>query len=289
MLDRTVYLPYGAVEAEPSLPFTNVDPEAIDGALGGAAGYEGLAGLMGNVQCPLLQLPQVHCLMEGLWEDVVAPGTGLITTPREVAGGLPGLARLLHPGLEEAIAAAFEALNATGVAEIDQALDGMRTGIGRGPAPGLLGRLLFPSSRQVIEDLAHQLEVRRAEAAFASAVEAGASSAELRPLVTEYFRQCLRWEERHGYFGVMKVGRLESLFPRPPIPRDTIRTWPPFLPYALGLRSALERAGDPDGTRFFEPIARELHAEFGPEKVDRGCIEAMRRMMARPEAKPAYR
>jgi hypothetical protein len=154
---------------------------------------------------------------------------------------------------------------------------------------GILGRLLFPSSRQVIEDLARQLEVRRAEAAFASAVEAGADAVELRPLVTGYFRQCLRWEERHGYFGVMKVGRLESLFPRPPIPRDTIRTWPPFVPYALGLRAALERAGDPDGRRFFEPIARELGAEFELEKVDRGCIEAMRRMMARDAAPPRRR
>jgi hypothetical protein len=100
-------------------------------------------------------------------------------------------------------------------------------------------------------------------------------------LVSAYFRQCLRWEEKHGYFGVLRVGRLNSLFPRPPIPRDTMRTWPPFVPYALGLRRALLHDSDPRGERFFEPLQRELEREFEPQKVRRGCIEAMQVMMER--------
>lgn len=273
-LDRTVYLPYGVIEAEPSLPFTNVDPDAVRGALAGAAGFPGLAGLMGNVQCPLLQLPQVHGLMEGLWASApISSGA---------CDGLRALARLLHPRDEGAIVAAFEALNATDPSRIGGVLARLqRLAAADAVTAGAVGRLLFPSSRQAIGDLADQLEVRLAEAAFASAVESGSGAASLQPLVAAYFRQCLRWEERHGYFGVVRAGRLESLFPRPPIPRDTIRTWPPFLPYARGLRAALERAGDPEGERFFAPIARELAAEFAQENVDRGCIEAMRRMMAR--------
>ena len=276
VLDRTVYLPYGAIEAEPSLPFTNVEPEAIRGAIEGAARFPGLAGFMGNVQCPLLQLPHGHFMMEGLWGQ--AP-------PRdESSGGLHDLARLLHPGehAAPAVAAAMAALNATEPAPIDAAIASLRDPAAMSAGrPGVLGRLLFPSSSQVVDDLVHQLELRRAEAAFATAVESGADAAVLQPLVAGYFRQCLRWEGHHGYFAVMKVGRLESLFPRPPIPRDTIRTWPPFVPYAIGLREALERAGDPGGARFFEPIARELRAGFAAEKVERGCVEAMRAMMAR--------
>ncbi len=275
VLDRTVYLPYGAIEAEPSLPFTNVEPEAIRGAIEGAARFPGLAGFMGNVQCPLLQLPQAYAMMEGLWGG----------TPASIgSGGLRDLARLLQPDVDfgPAVATAMATLNATDPAPIDTAIASLRgAAAGSGGRPGLLGRLLFPSSTQVVDDLVHQLELRRAEAAFASAVEAGVEAADLAPLVAGYFRQCLRWEERHGYFAVMNVGRLESLFPRPPIPRDTIRTWPPFVPYAVGLRDALERAGDPGGTRFFEPIARELRAEFPAEKVERGCVGAMRAMMAR--------
>jgi hypothetical protein len=276
VLDRTVYLPYGAIEAEPSLPFTNVEPEAIRGAIEGAARFPGLAGFMGNVQCPLLQLPQGHRMMEGLWEEVPRAGGG--------SGGMGDLARLLHPDAESgpALTAAIAALNATDPAPIAAAIGSLRGTAARNAVrPGLLGRLLFPSSTQVVDDLVRQLEVRKAEAAFATAVESGAEAADLAPLVTGYFRQCLRWEERHGYFAVMKVGRLESLFPRPPIPRDTIRTWPPFVPYAIGLREALERADDPGGGRFFEPISRELRAEFAAEKVERGCVVAMRAMMAR--------
>jgi hypothetical protein len=271
VLDRTVYLPYGAIEAEPSLPFTNVEPEAVRGAIEGAAAFRGLAGFMGNVQCPLLQLPQGHCMMEGLWEG-------------NAGGDLIDLARLLHPAEDamSGVAAAFAALNATDPAGVDGAIAVLSHLAGSGSLrPGVLGRLLFPASSQVVDDLVRQLDLRRAEAAFASAVEAGTGAPALAPLVADYFRQCLRWEERHGYFAVMRVGRLGSLFPRPPIPRDTIRTWPPFVPCAIGLREALERAGDPAGARFFEPIARELHAMFAAEKVDRGCVEAMRAMMAR--------
>lgn len=279
VLDRTVYLPYGVVEAEPSLPFTNVDPEAVRGALDGADRFPGLAGLMGNVQCPLLQLPQVHDLMEGLWEQEPA-------SPGE-ADRSRGLARLLHPREDAEIAAAFAALNATDPSSIGDALGRVRRlAAARAVTTGPVGRLLFPSSRQVVRDLAGQLEVRLAEAAFASAVESGADAAELHPLAADYFRQCLRWEERHGYFGVVRAGRLESLFPRPPVPRDTVRTWPPFVPYARGLRAALERSGDAGGERFFETIARELAGEFPDDKVDRGCVGAMRRMMARREAEP---
>jgi hypothetical protein len=230
---------------------------------------------MGNVQCPLLQLPQCHCMMEGLWEEAPRAGGG---------GSLSDLARLLHPAEDatSGVAAAFAALNATDPARVDGAIAVLSDLAGSGSLrPGVLGRLLFPASSQAVDDLVRQLELRRAEAAIASAVEAGAEAKALAPFVADYFRQCLRWEEHHGYFAVMRVGRLESLFPRPPIPRDTIRTWPPFVPYAIGLREALERAGDPEGARFFEPIALELRAGFAAEKVDRGCVEAMRAMMAR--------
>lgn len=139
VLDRTVYLPYGAIEAEPSLPFTNVEPEAVRGAIDGASAYPGLADL----------------------------------------------ARLLHPqpGAAEAMAAAFDALNATRPPAIDAAAATLRRRT-LAARPGLLGRLLFPSSRQVVDDLLCQLELRRAEAAFASAAETGADAAALAPLVT---------------------------------------------------------------------------------------------------------
>jgi hypothetical protein len=277
VLDRTVYLPYGAIEAEPSLPFTNVDPGAIRGALDGLTAYPGIAGVMGNVQCPVLQMPQVHHLMAGAWD--------FDGRARPDADGLSDLARLLHPAQARPVAEAFAALNATTPEEIDGALSQVRRiSESADTLPGLLGRLLFPTPRQALSDLASQLRVRRAEAAFACALEASAGAAALAPLLTDYFRECLGWESRHGFFAVMRVGRLNSLFPRPPIPRDTVRTWPPLLPYAARLGKTLEDAGDPGGKRFFAPVLRRLADEFDEEKVTAGCIEAMRIMMERHTA-----
>jgi hypothetical protein len=275
VIDRTIALPYGVTEAEPSVPFTNVDPASIDGALDGIAAYPGLAGAMGNLQCPVLQLPQVHHLMQGLWEGA-----------RTARGGdLPGLARLLHPGAAQDVADALAALNALDPVHAARAHDAVQRLLQpEPPTAGLIGRLLFPSRAQALQDIGSQLAVRESEAALASALEEGRDIEALRPLVAEWFRRCLAWERRHGYFGVLRLGRLNNLFPRPPVPRDTVRTWPPFVPYAVGLRRVLAAAGDSRGEVFFAGMRAGLEAEFEPEKVRRGCLEAMQVMMARPEA-----
>jgi hypothetical protein len=283
VLGRTVFMPYGAIEAEPSLPFTNIDPASIDGAADGAAAWPGLAGVMGNVQCPVLQLPAVHHFMQRLARDRVAAAEAGGPAAGDRAD-LRGLGRLLFPAHGDELSRIFAALNATTVDEVDAAARLLDTVRGAAPLPGLIGRLLFPRPAQVLDDLADQLAVRRSEAALGAALDAGAAIPELSPLVSRYFRACLAWEEKHGYFGVMKIGRLASLFPRPPIPRESIRTWPPFVPWATGLRRALTAAGDADGERFFAPLIAELGREFDPAKARQGCGEAMQVMMRRPEA-----
>jgi hypothetical protein len=273
-LDRTVYLPYGAIEAEPSLPFTNVDPDSIEAAVAGVSGYPGVVGFMGNVQCPVLQFPQTHDLLRRLWDIRGGDDAGDPSLRR--------LARLLHPRLAEELARTLAALNAPDPAEIDAAIVRARSLAGSNRTHGgLLGHLLFPVREQILRDLVSQLEVRRAEAALAVALEAGVGAAEAAPLVAGWFRECLAWEAKHGYFGVLEVGRLASLFPRPPIPRDTVRTWPPYVRYAADLRRLLQEAGDPGGARFFEGIGRALSREFREDKVMRGCVEAMKIMMER--------
>jgi hypothetical protein len=65
---KTVFLPYGVIEGEPSYPATNV---AIDGVRRGLEAAvplsRELAGVMGNVQTPLLQFPHVHAYLATLW------------------------------------------------------------------------------------------------------------------------------------------------------------------------------------------------------------------------------
>ncbi len=120
---------------------------------------------------------------------------------------------------------------------------------------------------------------------MALALEQGADIEALRPVVAAWFRQCLLWERKHGYAGVLRRGRLNSLFPRPPAARDTIRTWPPLVPYAASLRRALAAAGDPRGVAFFPSLLSRGLEEFEPDSVRLGCTEAMQVMMARPDAR----
>ena len=59
MLGKTVLLPYGAIEDEPSYPATNLQIDAHSQAVRRALPprIPSLAGVMGNVQTPLLQFP----------------------------------------------------------------------------------------------------------------------------------------------------------------------------------------------------------------------------------------
>jgi hypothetical protein len=135
VLDRTVALPYGAIEAEPSLPFTNVDPLSIDGALDGLREYPELAGVMGNVQCPLLQLPQCHHFLGGLWnarQDLPL-----------ARADLEGLARLLAPGASAALASSLAGLNAAAPSDVAGQLEAVRALALSPPKAGIVGRLLF--------------------------------------------------------------------------------------------------------------------------------------------------
>ena len=56
-----MYLPYGVIECEPAYPRTKVQIDAIRGMFDGQDGQSpDLAGIMGNVQTPLLQFPNFY-------------------------------------------------------------------------------------------------------------------------------------------------------------------------------------------------------------------------------------
>ena len=60
LISKTVYLPYGAIECEPAYPQTTVQVDVIRGMFNGTdAKSPDIAGIMGNVQTPLLQFPNL--------------------------------------------------------------------------------------------------------------------------------------------------------------------------------------------------------------------------------------
>ena len=69
MLEKTVLLPYGVIEGEPSYPATNVQIDAVRTAFDEhIVKYPELAGVMGNVQTPLLQFPHVYFYTSCIWD-----------------------------------------------------------------------------------------------------------------------------------------------------------------------------------------------------------------------------
>jgi hypothetical protein len=69
VLPKTVLLPYGVIEAEPSYPATNVAVDTLRAAFDThVAACPELAGVMGNVQTPLLQFPHVYFFTSAIWD-----------------------------------------------------------------------------------------------------------------------------------------------------------------------------------------------------------------------------
>jgi len=111
VLGKTVLLPYGAIEDEPSYPTTNVNIDAVHGAIERMVPYASeLAGVMGNVQTPLLQFPHVYGYLNALW-DLEARHT----PQRDV---LLQVAALLYPERKEIVADAWLALTEKDVTKL---------------------------------------------------------------------------------------------------------------------------------------------------------------------------
>ena len=69
VLERTVLLPYGVIEGEPSYPATNLNLDNIRPQFREfAAKYPTMAGMMGNVQTPLLQFPHVYYFTSAMFD-----------------------------------------------------------------------------------------------------------------------------------------------------------------------------------------------------------------------------
>ena len=66
--DRIIYYPYGAIEPEPSLPFTTVVPEVIPQVLDIPERIGQIQGVMGNAQTPVCQLPNMYYFTRAAWD-----------------------------------------------------------------------------------------------------------------------------------------------------------------------------------------------------------------------------
>lgn len=253
LISRTVYLPYGIIEREPGYPVTNVEIDAVRGMFNGPdAKFPGLAGIMGNVQTPLLQFPNLFYFTSSMCDSNYA-NVSEKDVLLEVSGYLfPDHRQLLancYLALKEDDPARIEAL----VAQLDKIV--RNDTLGR---PGVFGRKLFPDHRIVTKSLLLQLRMRAAYRRLLAGVTPATPKAECEKLLCDYLEAYLAWDTTHGWHNIFgwQAWQLAAF---------------PYGAIAGELRKNLRTDSEVNG--FFAQAAESLSSKYDVDIVQQGCIE----------------
>jgi hypothetical protein len=262
VLEKTVYLPYGAIESEPAFPATNLGQEPVQKVFRRAQEFPGLLGVMGNNQLMLLQFPRTYYFFATAW-DVRYAG-------RPEAEVMEDVAEQLYPEQKDLVAAAFLALRETDADRVTSLLSRLREAV-EGNAlgrPGALGRLLFPDASAVARNLVMQLEIRASRQSFIAAMRGTPTAGQSAQLVQAYFEKLLAWNAETGWDKMIDI----TIWPRP-----IYETGKDMTEAFYRLKQILSSGAPYTSYRriqqFFEPIARELIGRYGEDSVMVGCIE----------------
>jgi hypothetical protein len=196
MGDRVLAFPYGAIEAEPSYPFTIYRGEVrvsaggrrLQPAYEAAIEKAGPRGVLGNSQTHCVQLPNLFAFARG-------------------ARGLPAeksdyvaFANELIPGQGELIVEGWESLQGDDAARMESAakrLAALPAGPLRG---GRLQGLLFGNGERFVDDLAVQLRAASTLHRFRVAVKASPRDETVVTQTLSAFAEAISaWQRKHGY------------------------------------------------------------------------------------------
>jgi hypothetical protein len=264
LLNKTVYLPYGAIENEPAFPLTNLGLESVQKVFRRAMQFLGLQGVMGNNQLMLLQFPRTYYFFRSAWDT-----TYLDTSESDM---VRDLAVQLSPESPDIVANAFLMLRENDPENIGAALTQLKEIVGKSRAqPGALGRLLFPDHLSVARNLEQQLEIRLARQTLLKELHGKPDSATSARLVEDYFDKLLAWNKETGWDKMIDIG----VWPRP------IYEGGKDLTEALARLKQVIGGGAPYTSynkvdTFFEPISQRLLEKYGQDSVMVGCVEPLK-------------
>ncbi|NDA42898.1 MAG: hypothetical protein EBX78_04665 [Gammaproteobacteria bacterium] len=183
---RVLGFPYGAIEAEPSFPFTNFggDKASNGGRRGGAR------GVLGNSQTHCVQLPNTFAFSRA--------AQGLSATRADYVT----FANDLIPGQGEKIVAAWEALQTEDAARMKSAAAALtalpRSSLAAGPLRGLL----FGDAGRFIRDLELQLAAAGTLFEFRAALDSAPRNSKTVATAFAAFTAAVdAWQRQHGYSG----------------------------------------------------------------------------------------
>jgi hypothetical protein len=183
MGDRVLSFPYGAIEGEPSFPFTQFNGTRVyDGAK-----RKGSRGVLGNSQTHCVQLPNTFAFAR--------TARGLPTA----RGDYVKFAEDLVPGHGETIVEGWEALQGQDGARLKAAVARLEA-LPRQPRPGPLNGLLFGSAERFVDDLVAQLSMAAALHQFRMALaETPRREARVKQRLGDFVSAVERWQGKHGY------------------------------------------------------------------------------------------
>ena len=265
VLQKTVLLPYNAIEYEPSRPETRTNFTAIRDALEAVGQFPGLGGVMGNVQSPLLQFPLVSYTLATAWDYAARH--------RSPAMVYQELARLVYPDQRELLADGWTALEETNRGNIATIADEMATLAAGNDSPrlGALGQYLFPDGRQIARDLVFQFQMHTALRNFQQGLPVTVTPDECARLLESFLDSLLQWDSQHGWSTYWK--KMGSVWPLLP---EANAAWPVAL---IAIRQCLgDDANDENAiAAFLSPIGRRLAEKYHPWLVENCAIIPLRK------------
>jgi hypothetical protein len=262
VLNKTVYLQYGAIEMEPAFPLTNLGQESIREVFDKAAQYPELRGVMGNNELMSLQFPRTFYFFNTAWD------TKYENRPEPEV--LQELAGQLYPDHKELIAESFLELREKDPEKIRNILGQLGDLIKDGNAGrlGAIGRLLFPDQLVLARNLQSQLEIRCARQSLLKGLEGNPSVDESAKLVENYFDRLLAWNQKTGWDKMIDIT----------IWRTAIyEDGKDFTGAVVQLKKVLAQ-GKPytsytQTDDFLAGISKHLLQNYGRDSVMIGCIE----------------
>jgi hypothetical protein len=259
LLERSIFYPYATIEWEPSPPLTQLHHARLREMVEVALAHPGLAGVMGNAQTPLVQLPNIFFFLNALWHAE--------RRHESVAESARHLAALVYPTAADLVGQAWTLLGSESPEDVLGMADRLEEAIGNGDLSpvGPLGQFIFPEPERVATDLTYLLRIKGYAEQFRSRLQAGDSMVAVRDSLAHYVRTVLSWQERHGYHA---MGGAKYIYNQYLTPVQT--SW---QPYAERVRREGEHRANFD-VRWPVKAQLTMEGQFPSAAIDLVLLEA---------------
>lgn len=183
MSDRVLAFPYGAIEAEPSFPFTlyNLDRTTKNAKAGGKR------GVLGNSQTHIVQLPNTFAFARA--------AQGLSTEKSDYIK----FANDIIPGHGEKLVEGWEAMQGSDATRMKNAIKKLEALGSSTVKAGPLKGLVFGNLSSYINDLVLQLKMTSTLHDFKNAVDNNSNKQKIKSTLSAFTNAADAWQKKTGY------------------------------------------------------------------------------------------